>query len=161
MNKNLRLDQNKNNCFYTGSYRISDVLARYSHRVAITNRRLISISKTHVSFKYKDYGDRAKQKVLRITGEDFLKRFCLHIMPNRFRKVRHYGFLSNASKTKSLRQARQAFSVHHEKALDKKARKELAEERLFGNHNNLCPKCKKGQFVIRDVFASNKSPPYA
>jgi hypothetical protein len=146
---------------FGGAQYVVKYLARYSHRVAITNRRLTSISDSHVAFRYKDYSDGARLKVTRISGQDFLNRFCLHIMPSRFREIRHYGFLSNASKTKSLQLDRKALGVYHIALMDKKERKELALKRLFGDKAKLCPICKKGQLITRDTFPPNKSPPYA
>ncbi len=66
-------------------------LGQYTHRVAISNPRIIDISETHVKFIAKDYRDRAKQKLVRLDGVEFLRRFCLHIMPKRFVRIRKYG----------------------------------------------------------------------
>ncbi len=66
-------------------------LGQYTHRVAISNPRILDITDTHVKFIAKDYRDRAKQKVVHIDGVEFLRRFCLHIMPKRFVRIRKYG----------------------------------------------------------------------
>ena len=134
-------------------------LARYSHRVAIANQRIINITEEHVSFGYKDYKDGARQKVMTLTGSQFLQRFCLHILPNRFRKIRHFGFLSNAAKKKRLNQAKQALLKKQHNALTKAQRKALAAQRLFSNNPSLCPCCKQGRMVIVEILLPNKDPP--
>lgn len=144
---------------FGGVENVVNYLARYSHRIAIANHRIINITKQEVSFRYKDYKDGARQKVMTLTGTQFLQRFCLHILPDRFRKIRHFGFLSNAAKRKGLNQAKQALLKKKHNALTKVERKALATQRLFGNNLNLCPACKKGQMVIVDILAPNKDPP--
>ncbi len=134
-------------------------LARYSHRIAISNHRIVNITETDVFFRYKDYRDGAKNKTMSLRGVDFLKRFCLHIVPSRFRKIRHFGFLSNAVKTKCLSLAKTSLENKRHVALTKAERKAYAELRLFGQSTNRCPCCKKGQMVTVDVWLANKDPP--
>ena len=73
-------------------------LGQYSHRVAISNNRILNIDDKGVTFSYKDYKDNAKQKVMTLSGVEFLRRFCLHILPYRFVKIRYYGILSSKQK---------------------------------------------------------------
>jgi hypothetical protein len=87
---------------------VVNYLARYSHRVAITNHRIESIDKGQVVFEYKDYKDRALKKTTRLSTQKFIGRFCLHILPPGFRKIRQYGLTSNASKLKDINKARSA-----------------------------------------------------
>ena len=144
---------------FGGVENVVKYLARYSHRVAIANQRIINITEEHVSFGYKDYKDGARQKVMTLTGAQFLQRFCLHILPNRFRKIRHFGFLSNAAKKKRLNQAKQALLKKQHNALTKAQRKALAAQRLFSNNASLCPCCKQGRMVIVEILLPNKDPP--
>ena len=144
---------------FGGVKNVVNYLARYSHRVAITNHRIIDIKEQIVTFRYKDYTDNSKQKVLPLDGTIFLKRFCLHILPPNFRRIRHYGFLSNASKSKSLNLARTALDIVTKIALTRSQRKALAKKRLFGNMINRCSCCKNGQMVIFEIFPGNKDPP--
>ena len=138
--------------------KVVNYLARYAHRVAIANQRIISITHEEVSFRYKDYKDGARQKVMTLKGTQFLQRFCLHILPNRFRKIRHFGFLSNAAKKKGLKQAKHALLKKQHNALTKVERKALASQRLFGNNLDHCPYCKKGRMVIFEILLPNKDP---
>ncbi len=76
-------------------------LGRYTHRVAISNNRIISISDQSVTFKWRDYRDESKNKLMTISCEEFIRRFLMHILPSGFRKIRHYGIL--AARDKSAR----------------------------------------------------------
>jgi hypothetical protein len=144
---------------FGGARHVVKYLARYSHRVAITNQRITDITDSHVTFNYKDYKSGGSRKQMCLLGEQFLQRFCLHILPWRFRKIRHYGFLSNASKKKSLALARQSLQVQHASKLSRTARRELAIQRLFQNAVKRCPCCHKGQMIIMDIISPNKDPP--
>jgi hypothetical protein len=142
---------------------VVNYLARYSHRVAITNHRIKLITESDITFQYKDYKDNAKKKTMKLAGTEFLRRFCLHILPPGFRKVRQYGFLSNASKAKSLALARKALGEKVKTLLTRKERKDLAIQRLFkGQLEQTCPCCGKGKLVpvySWEVPFKNKAPP--
>lgn len=77
---------------------VIEYIGRYSFRVAISNERIKDISNGKVTFEYKDYKDEGKIKLMTITAEEFIRRFLLHVLPNRFTKIRHFGILSNRSK---------------------------------------------------------------
>lgn len=77
---------------------VIEYIGRYSFRVAISNERIKDISNGKVTFEYKDYKDNSKIKLMTISAEEFIRRFLLHVLPNRFTKIRHYGILSNRSK---------------------------------------------------------------
>ena len=138
---------------------VIDYLGRYSHRVANTNHRIKSIYDDHVTFDYKDYRDRAKNKSMQLAGPEFIRRFCLHILPPRFRKVRHCGFLSNACKAKSIVQARNSLHVKNHALLTRVQRKALAIQRLFNTSVEQCPCCTNGKMRIIMAFGCNKAPP--
>lgn len=144
---------------FGGVRNVVKYLARYSHRIAITNQRIIGMDEQNVTFQFRDYQDHSRKKTSSLKGSDFLSKFCLHILPPRFRKIRHYGFLANASKRKSLQHARRSLKVKHLQALTRKERKELAIQRLFDTRSHLCASCKQGQMKTMDVFAPNKDPP--
>jgi hypothetical protein len=77
-------------------------LSAYTHKVAISNKRIISMENGMVSFRYKDYADNNIQKVMTLTVTEFIRRFMMHVLPKGFMRIRHYGFLSNAAKKKLL-----------------------------------------------------------
>ena len=94
-----------------------------------------------------------------LTGHNFLKRFCLHILPPRFRKIRHYGFLANRTKTNSLRHAKLELLNKLHLALTRTERRALAKAKLFGVREKTCACCGTGKLICIDRWERNKSPP--
>ena len=80
---------------FGGPQQVIEYLGRYTHKVALSNHRITGIADSKISFRYKDYADGGKQKMMTLEATEFIRRFCLHILPKGFRKIRHYGFLSN------------------------------------------------------------------
>jgi len=145
---------------FSNSKHVIDYLGRYSHRVAITNRRIVSIDDQGVNFEYKDYRSKDAKKILPLSGKEFLRRFCLHILPPRYRKVRYRGFIANACKAKNIKKARAALNTKHYQLLNKAERKQLAMLRLFGSNDlDLCPCCKKGKMQMIITINKNRPPP--
>ncbi len=89
---------------FPGPEQLLAYLARYTHRVAITNSRLLDLDETHVSFRWKDCrkGGGHKSKVMRMTIAEFMRRFLLHVLPNGFHRIRHYGLLANGHRADKL-----------------------------------------------------------
>jgi len=87
---------------FGGPEQVLKYLARYTHRVAISNRRLLSIEDGRVRFEYKDYADGNQVKVMELAATEFIRRFLLHILPSGFVRIRHYGFLANRERRKKL-----------------------------------------------------------
>ena len=85
-----------------GAGHVIRYLARYTHRVAISNGRLINLTDGHVTFRWRDSADRNQQKLMTIDSDEFVRRFLLHILPRGFVKIRHFGFLSNRNRSVSL-----------------------------------------------------------
>jgi catechol 2,3-dioxygenase-like lactoylglutathione lyase family enzyme len=85
-----------------GADHVIRYLARYTHRVAISNGRLISLTDGHVTFRWRDSADGNKQKLMTIDSAEFVRRFLLHVLPRGFVKIRHFGFLSNRTRSISL-----------------------------------------------------------
>jgi len=86
-------------------------LARYTHRVAISNRRLVSLKNTQVAFRYKDYRRGHRQRLMRLPAVEFIRRFLLHSLPKGFVRIRHYGFLANRARRKNLIYCRQLIAT--------------------------------------------------
>lgn len=87
---------------FGGPDQVLKYLARYTHRVAISNARLVSIADGKVAFRVKDYADGHRSKTMTVSGEEFLRRFVQHVLPRGFVKVRHYGFLANRHRQEKL-----------------------------------------------------------
>ena len=77
---------------------VVEYVGRYAFRVAISNERIVDVTDESVTFEYKDYKDNGNIKQLTISGEEFIRRFMMHVLPNKFTKIRHYGLLSNRNK---------------------------------------------------------------
>jgi hypothetical protein len=82
-------------------------LARYTHRIAITNRRLLACDHGQVTFRWKDYRHGNRQRCMTLDAVEFLRRFLLHVLPRGFQRIRHYGFLANGVRQAKLARCRQ------------------------------------------------------
>ena len=85
-----------------GPQQVLAYLGRYTHRVAISNQRLVSLEDGKVSFHWKDYQHHSRSKVLTLDAEEFIRRFLVHALPPHFQRIRNYGFLANATRTEKL-----------------------------------------------------------
>lgn len=129
-------------------------LGQYTHRVAITNHRILNITDTHVTFIAKDYRDRAIRKPVTMEGVEFLRRFCQHILPHRFVKIRRYGIYNKTTiRSLDLQFVPQENSCVPSK--DKQTKNETSQERLkrlTGFDVYKCPYCSKGTMhVVREL----------
>lgn len=115
-------------------------LGRYTHRVAISNHRIISMQDGQVSFKWRDYKDGSKEKVMTISTTEFMRRFLLHILPPQFTKIRHYGFLASAAKKKKLRLCKKLTGAKLTLPKEKLSTVDLIKK-LTGRDITLCPCC--------------------
>ena len=122
-------------------------LARYTHRVAISNRRLIAIDDTHVSFRWKDYREngRSRSKVMRLAAGEFMRRFLLHVLPDGFHRIRHYGLFANGHRAEKLALCRKLLDV---------APAVNDEHGDDGDHNDDLPPCPccGGRMKIIETF---------
>ena len=98
---------------FAGPEQLLAYLARYTHRVAITNSRLLELDETHVRFRWKRYrkGGGHKNKVMRVGIAEFMRRFLLHVLPNGFHRIRHYGLLANGQRAEQLALCRSLLAV--------------------------------------------------
>ena len=143
---------------FGGPEQVIEYLGRYTHKVAISNHRLISIDDDKVSFRYKDYADGSKQKTMTLEATEFLRRFCLHILPQGFRKMRYYGFMANAHSTLlQVQQREMGVAVQTTKDIKKLSWKVIVKEKM--NYDaDLCPCCRKGKMITIMHFDANAPP---
>jgi hypothetical protein len=141
---------------FAGPEQVIEYLGRYTHKVAISNHRLLNIDQTGVRFRYRDYRDN-KQKEMTLEGVEFLRRFCQHILPKGFVRIRHFGLLA-ASKREQLRELQLAFGIIVPITKKKKDWKELCRDHL-GYNPDLCPCCGKGIMVTTEWFLPGRDPP--
>jgi len=134
-------------------------LARYTHRIAISNERLVSFRKGKVTFRVKDRKNDNKSELVALPALEFLRRFCLHVLPDGFMRVRHYGFLSNSSRSRQLPLCRQLLNAAPPPASSDKP-KESWQELLFrttGKDVTRCPKCTKGTLKVIEFLNPTSS----
>jgi hypothetical protein len=142
-----------------GPERVIHYLGQYTHRIAISNRRILSVSKTHVTFIAKDYRDRAKPKPVILTGVEFLKRFCQHVMPEGFVRIRRFGIYHHTTKKHLDLQF-----VDDKPGIDQMIQavemKEQAESAYHGHVTGapVCPHCKEGRMLITKLLPRIRSP---
>ncbi|MBK1701051.1 IS91 family transposase [Thiococcus pfennigii] len=122
---------------------VVDYLGRYSHRIALSDARLVDFDGESVTLRYKDYRDGARGKVMRLSGEELLRRFLLHVLPKGFMRVRHYGFLANRCRARRLPEIRAALAAPPAAT----AQAEEAGERApFDGYP--CPTCRTGRLRV-------------
>lgn len=144
-----------------GAEHVVKYLGQYTHRVAITNQRILNIAEGNVTFMAKDYRDRALKKPVTLEGVEFLRRFSLHILPRRFVKIRRFGIYNHTTKRNLALQ----FNVEEKPGIGAIVKKKLPPEtnlqrleRLTGVNPCLCPVCKTGRMVIIRVLPRIRSP---
>lgn len=143
---------------FGGPAQVIEYLGRYTHKVAISNHRIVSIENDKISFRYKDYADGGKQKVMTLEATEFLRRFCLHILPPGFRKIRYYGFMANVnSALLQVQQKEMGIITTRRSDIKKLSWKTIAKQKL--NYDaDLCPCCKKGKMITILSFDANGPP---
>jgi hypothetical protein len=135
-------------------------LGQYTHRVAISNDRILEMSDTHVRFIAKDYRDKALKKPMSLPGVEFLHRFCQHILPKRFVKIRRYGIYNATTKRNLNLQFVAEKSSVEKQILDKDKNETTVEriKRLTGFDIGKCPKCKNGRMHRTRQLPRIRSP---
>lgn len=120
---------------------VLEYLGRYTHRIAISNHRIINCDNGQVTFKWRDYKDASKEKVMVLPAEEFMRRFLLHVLPPQFTKIRHYGFLASATKQKKLALCQKLLRV--KQAVLPVGKMDTIEliKQLTGIDITLCPIC--------------------
>lgn len=153
---------------FGGPEQVLKYLARYTHRVAISNHRLAGIAERTVSFHWKDYADENKQKVMTLDGVEFIRRFLQHVMPSGFMRIRHFGLLANRHRTEKLTQCRLVLEAESEKCEPlqqavKVAKEEAADPTFAGAVDvdtavkRYCAACGKGRMIVIEVLPAPHS----
>ena len=140
---------------FGGPKQVIEYIGRYTHKIAISNHRLVMVNHEGVTFKYKDYRDQAKQKLMTLKPAQFIRRFALHILPRGFMRIRHYGILSSSRKLKVLPVIHQQLNSIY-KVLQKKDWKQISTEHL-GFNPDACPVCK--QFTMVTIINFDRRGP--
>jgi Putative transposase len=138
---------------FGGPEQVLKYLARYTHRVAISNGRLLKLTDDEVTFNYKDYAAGNVTRTMTLDVHEFARRFLLHVLPRGFVRIRYYGFLANGCRAKKLELCRRLLSA------DKTESRSINETHNDDDQGNLstapkiCPNCKQGKLFIVEKIA--------
>jgi len=145
---------------FAGPEAVLAYLSRYTHRVAISNSRLISLDEHGVTFRWKDYRDkgRTRYKTMTLDVDEFMRRFLLHVLPGGFHRIRHYGLLANGSRKSSLAQARQLLLLLPTAAAESRATGAVSSD---VKPTFICRHCGAAMIIIDTIVRgqSIRAPP--
>ncbi|MCJ7689218.1 MAG: IS91 family transposase [Clostridiaceae bacterium] len=141
---------------------VLEYLGRYTHRVAISNHRIVNLENGYVTFKWRDYKDHNKEKFMTLAVDEFIRRFLMHVLPRKFVKIRHYGILSNRNRSTKLQKCKELTGAVQSKSKNLDVKLSAAELllKLTGIDINICSCCAKGKMITKDKLnRQNYSPP--
>jgi Putative transposase/Transposase zinc-binding domain len=148
---------------FAGPHQVLNYVGRYTHRVAISNHRLISIEDGKIRFQWKDYRDHNQQKTMTLSADEFIRRFLLHVLPEGFQRIRYYGFLGNRYRHEKLARCRQLLGMASaEESLPlSEPEKDYRDqyEDLTGSSLRECPVCHQGTMILVETIAASCSDP--
>jgi hypothetical protein len=143
---------------FAGPEQVLAYVARYTHRVAISNDRLIGIDDDKVRFAWKDYRNENRPKTMALSANEFIRRFLLHVLPTGFQRIRYCGFLGNRWREEKLARCRQLLamplpepSAHHAATDDRDRYEEITGAPLME-----CPACHLGRMLVVEVIKAIK-----
>ena len=144
---------------FGGPEQVLEYLGRYTHRVGISNARILEVTDEQVAFSYRDRKHDAGKKTMRLHGVEFLRRFFLHVLPKRFTRIRHYGFLGNAVRKANIPLIRELIGQPMPDPVDETPIERIA--RVYDIDLNACPNCRTGRMenVGELVRVRCKDPP--
>ncbi len=145
---------------FGGPRQVLRYLARYTHRVAISNRRLLDLKDGQVRFQYKDYADQQRSKTMRLSSSEFIRRFLMHTLPSRFPRIRYFGFLANRFRKQRLDQCRTLLGISPQAPVPAN---QLPVSTTGDEQEamSICPVCRRGRLLIMDLSAPlSPRPPH-
>ena len=148
---------------FAGPQQVVDYLGRYTHRVAISNHRLLDIEDGQVQFQWRDYRDHNQQKTMPLSAEEFIRRFLLHVLPSGFHRIRYYGFLGNRYRKEKLEHCRQLLGMTppNESSSQPQPGEDYRDryQKLTGHSLRECPVCHRGRMITVKLLVKGRSPP--
>jgi len=139
---------------FAGPQQVLDYVGRYTHRVAISNNRLLDIDNDQVRFQWKDYRDGGQIKTMTLSADEFIRRFLLHVLPDGFQRIRYYGFLGNRYRKEKLDQCRRLLGMPSLAEPASPTDKDYRDrnEELTGDSLRQCPQCKQGRMLVVEIL---------
>lgn len=143
---------------FGGPAQVLAYLARYTHRVAIANSRLVAIDDAHVAFTWKDYRQNGAEKIMRLEPNEFIRRFLLHALPDGFHRIRYFGFMANGRRAEKIASCR-ALLVDEETKAATAASSPASTDKDALDAKRVCPDCGGAMRIIERMFpASSRRP---
>lgn len=138
---------------FAGPEHVLDYIGRYTHRVAISNNRIVNVENSMVTFTYRDRKNADVRKTMTLKAEEFIRRFLLHVLPQGFVRIRHFGFLANRYKKENIQKCRELIddSQQSRECPDKTTQELMLE--LTGIDITVCPCCKEGTMRVIEVLS--------
>jgi hypothetical protein len=143
---------------FAGPSQVLAYLARYTHRVAIANSRLLSLSSGKVRFRWKDYRHDGQAKVMTLEADEFIRRFLLHVLPDGFHRIRYYGLFANGHRVDKITQCRKLLDAAPV-STDRNNDNHDDQDRSAQGEQRRCP-CCGGRMTIIEIFDGPLSRPY-
>jgi hypothetical protein len=145
---------------FAGPEAVLGYLSRYTHRVAISNQRLIAANDNGVTFRYKDYRAKGhtRHKTMTLSHDEFMRRFLLHVLPNGFHRIRHYGLLANSARKNNISRARELlYAAHTDNNRNGQEAHGDSDSPVF-----ICPDCGAAMIIIRVITRKPqiRAPPW-
>ena len=142
---------------FAGPKQVLRYLSRYTHRVAISNRRLVAADDGGVSFRWKDYRIEGpgRWKTMTLAPHEFIRRFLIHVLPKGFHRIRHYGLFANGNRAESIAKARELLAVATPQTEPEAASRQQSDQPRV--HPRPCP-CCGGRMIVIEVFARGGAP---
>jgi hypothetical protein len=136
-------------------------LSRYTHRVAISNSRLIALDKSGVTFRWKDYraNGRERQKIMTLDTFEFIRRFLIHVLPHGFHRIRHYGLFANTARVRNIARARELLAVSKPTSDTINEASANPDEQQTLTYAYPCP-CCGGSMTVIETFERGAAPRY-
>jgi hypothetical protein len=138
---------------FAGPAQVLDYVGRYTHRVAISNNRLVSMDEGKVRFRWRDYRNGNKQKTMSLQAGEFIRRFMIHVLPDGFHRIRYYGFLGNCHRARKLELCRELLRMAPAAPAEPPAVYRDRYEALTGSALHQCPHCHTGMMVVIGCIA--------
>jgi hypothetical protein len=141
---------------FAGPRQVLRYLSRYTHRIAISNRRLVSAGENGVAFKYKDYRIEgpARYKTMTLATDEFIRRFLIHVLPKGFHRIRHYGLLANGNRAENIAHARELLAVPTHPNEPETPEAAADQPRVLPRP---CP-CCGGRMIVIETFSRGCQP---
>jgi hypothetical protein len=148
---------------FDGAKGVLQYLGRYTHRIAISNNRILKLQDNEVTFRWRDYSDGNKLKIMTVKAQEFIRRFLLHVLPHRYVRIRHYGLLSNRNRKDDIALCRSLLDSGNTVTKEDNKQETWQEQllRICGIDVTHCPVCKNGRMLTVEFLPPSRcnSPP--